>query len=674
MISPKLPVIFFGGDYNPDQWPEEIWREDIRLFKKAGVNLVTLPVFSWTKLEPEEGVFEFGWLDRIMDLLAENNIYVCLATSTAAQPTWMSLKYPDIMPVDIAGRRRTPGKRVNFCPNSTDYRRLSAEMARQLALRYGHHPALLIWHIANEYGTYCYCDHCAEEFRKWAQARYKTIDEVNRRWNLSFWNHTIRNWDEIILPTELNDDDKYYQEVALDYLRFMTDSNIGCYLTEYNAIKAITPDIPVTTNISGLIKHLDQFKFAKCLDIIGWDNYPTPGDDLCIPALKHDLMRSLKDKPYMMVEQSPNQQNWQPYNLLKRPGEVRLLSYQALAHGAESVLFFQMRQSVGGVEKFHGAMISHAGHENTRVFRECSTLGEELHKLGDQFLSAKYPARVALMFDWDNWWALELSCGPNRDLRYFDQITAWYKALYDRNISVNLVQPDAPLSGYDLVLAPVLYMLKPGVAQSIADYTRNGGTFVTTFMSGIVDENDLVPLGGYPGALREALGIWVEEIDALPPDRHNAVVIDMPQGRFTGRYDCGMICDVIHTEGARALGHFESDFYAGSPCLTVNSYGKGRAYYVGTSAEQSFLHDFIKSICDDIGIHPPFEAPEGVEVTQRVKDGILFSFLINHTSTPAQIWLGETDATELLSGNKINGSITVKPNDVAIIKAINHLK
>ena len=524
MTLTKLPYLLYGGDYNPDQWPEEIWKEDIRLFHEAGVNLVTLPVFSWAKLQPAEGVFEFGWLDRVMDLLAENGIYVCLATSTAAQPAWMSKKYPQMLPVDVDGRRRTHGKRVNFCPNSPDYRRLAAGLARRLAERYKNHPALLIWHIANEYGTYCYCETCAAEFREWVRKRYQTIEKVNRCWNLSFWGHTIYSWDEIAVPSELNDDNKWYQEIALDYTRFMTESSLECFLAEAREIKKITPEIPITTNISGYIKKLDQFRFAEFLDIVGWDNYPSPTDDNSTVALKHDLMRGLKNgKPYLLVEQSPNQQNWQPYNRLKRPGEVRMLSWQAVAHGADSVMFFQMRQSRGGVEKFHGALISHEGSDNTRVFRECAALGKELWSTGNAIPGSRCKAEVAIVFDWSNWWAVELSTGPSKDLNYFEQINKYYKTFYSRNIPVDIVRPEADFSGYKLVVMPLLYLLKDGCEKNIENFVRAGGTAVASFFSGIVDENDNVVLGGYPGKLRELFGIWVEESDALLPGECNEI-------------------------------------------------------------------------------------------------------------------------------------------------------
>ncbi|HYH02560.1 MAG TPA: beta-galactosidase, partial [Bacillota bacterium] len=390
MINPKLPAIFYGGDYNPDQWPEEIWQEDLRLFQKANINIVTLPVFSWAKLQPAEDTYCFEWLDRILDLISAHGLYVCLATSTAAQPAWMSKKYPEMLPVDIDGRRRTHGGRVNFCPNNPKYRELSVRLARKMAQRYQHHPALLVWHINNEYGTYCYCENCAAAFRQWLKSRYGTIEELNRRWNLSFWGHTIYDWDEITPPSHLNEmwldnsgaeprERTCFQGISLDYNRFMSESSLACYLGEYRTIKEITPEIPITTNLMGTFKPLDYFRWSQHLDVVSWDNYPSAKDSPGAIALRHDLMRGLKNgQPFMLMEQTPSQQNWQPYNSLKRPGVMRLWSYQALAHGADTVMFFQLRRSFGACEKYHGAVIEHVGHENTRVFGECTQLGAEL--------------------------------------------------------------------------------------------------------------------------------------------------------------------------------------------------------------------------------------------------------------------------------------------------------
>ncbi|HOB09551.1 MAG TPA: beta-galactosidase [Limnochordia bacterium] len=669
MINPKLPAILYGGDYNPDQWPEEIWREDMRLFRLAGINVVVVPVFSWAKLQPAEDRYDFEWLDRVLDLLAENGIYACIATSTAAQPAWMSVKYPEILPVDVHGRKRTHGKRVNFCPNSKVYREFAARLARKLAERYKDHPALLYWRVANEYGTYCYCDTCAQEFRKWVQKRYGTIEEVNRRWNLSFWGHTIHSWDEIMVPSELNDDNKWYQPVALDYLRFMTDSTIECFVNEYQAIKEVTPDLMVSTNISGYIKKLDQFKFAEYVDIVSWDNYPQPQHRMSLVAFKHDLMRGLKGgRPYILAEQTPSSQNWQPYNLLKRPGVMRLLSYQALARGADTVMFFQMRQSKAGVEKLHGAVISHAGHERTRVFRECAQLGAELKNIGASFLDSRVTAKVAVMFDWDNWWAVELSSGPSRDLQYLDQVEKYYHALWKLNVPVDIVRPDSDLSKYDLVLAPLLYMTKPGTAENIENYVREGGTFVTTFFSGMVDENDHIILGGYPGELKDVLGIWVEEIDGLLPEMKNGMVMKGPLGELNGTYECGLICDLLHLRGAEALAVYAADFYAGRPCLTRNQFGKGTAYYVASDPEQPFIDGFVKYLCDLKGIKAPLEVPPGVEVTQREKESRRFTFVLNHNETAVEIDLGEKACFDLVTQTEKRGRVRLAGRDVLILE------
>jgi beta-galactosidase len=669
VINPKLPAILYGGDYNPDQWPEEIWREDMRLFRLAGINVVVVPVFSWAKLQPAEDRYDFEWLDRVLDLLAENGIYACIATSTAAQPAWMSVKYPEILPVDVHGRKRTHGKRVNFCPNSKVYREFAARLARKLAERYKDHPALLYWRVANEYGTYCYCDTCAQEFRKWVQKRYGTIEEVNRRWNLSFWGHTIHSWDEIMVPSELNDDNKWYQPVALDYLRFMTDSTIECFVNEYQAIKEVTPDLMVSTNISGYIKKLDQFKFAEYVDIVSWDNYPQPQHRMSLVAFKHDLMRGLKGgRPYILAEQTPSSQNWQPYNLLKRPGVMRLLSYQALARGADTVMFFQMRQSKAGVEKLHGAVISHAGHERTRVFGECAQLGAELKNIGASFLDSRVTAKVAVMFDWDNWWAVELSSGPSRDLQYLDQVEKYYHALWKLNVPVDIVRPDSDLSKYDLVLAPLLYMTKPGTAENIENYVREGGTFVTTFFSGMVDENDHIILGGYPGELKDVLGIWVEEIDGLLPEMKNGMVMKGPLGELNGTYECGLICDLLHLRGAEALAVYAADFYAGRPCLTRNQFGKGTAYYVASDPEQPFIDGFVKYLCDLKGIKAPLEVPPGVEVTQREKESRRFTFVLNHNETAVEIDLGEKACFDLVTQTEKRGRVRLAGRDVLILE------
>lgn len=671
MANLNFPKIYYGGDYNPDQWDERVWEEDIRLFKLAGVNLVTLPVFAWARLQPSEDKYDFEWLDRILDMLYENGISFCLATPTAAQPAWMSRKYPDILPVDEQGRKRSHGKRVNFCPSSPTYRKFAAHIVSKMADRYGKHPGLALWHIANEYGTYCYCAQCESAFRKWLKHRYGTMEELNTRWNLSFWGHSVYDWEDIVVPSELNDDNKWYQPIMLDYLRFMTDTTIECFLNEKEILKSATPDVPITTNMSGFIKKLDQFKFTRHMDIVGWDNYPAPDADRSLVALKHDIMRGLKGgQSYLLVEQSPNQQNWQPYNALKRPGQLRILSYQALAHGADAILYFQMRQSIAGVEKLHGALISHAGHENTRTFKECAKIGDELKKLGNDMIGSRCMAQVGILFDWDNWWAVEMSSGPSRDLNYLEQVRKYYNSFYDKNIPLDILSTESDFDRYTVIVAPLLYMIHNDVAKRLDAFVQNGGTLIVSFFSGIVDENDRVHLGGYPGPLKDVLGIWVEETDALLPGNKNKMMVLTPQGSLASEYECSLLCDLLHLQGASALAVYGADFYAGYPCLTVNQYGKGQAYYIASDPEEEMLSDLAGLICDTTNILPPLDVPKGVEVTRRVSvsQASEFIFVLNHTHTQHTIRLGHMEYCEMISGRVLGSTLTLEPCGVAILK------
>jgi len=667
----EFDKILYGGDYNPDQWDDAVIQEDMRLFKKAHINLVTLPVFSWAKLEPDEGIYDFGWLDNILDIIAKNGISVSLATPTAAQPAWLSARYPEVLPVDRVGRRRTHGMRVFFCVNSLKYRERAAAIAEQMALRYKNHPSLVMWHVANEYGTRCYCPACQAGFRLWLRKRYGSIENVNRCWYTGFWGRTVYSFDEIFFPTELNDDYRFNPVIALDYERFLTDSTIDCYLNEYNILKKHTPDIPISTNMSGFIKKLNQFEFTKHMDYVGWDNYPSPSDPLFFVAFKHDLMRGLKDgASYLLMEQSPNQQNWQPYNKLKKPGEVRRLSYQAIARGADSCLFFQLRQSMGGQEKWHGAVIAHAGHENTRIFKECVQIGEELSGLGDVFLRGRTPAKVGMFFDWDNWNAVELSSGPSKDLNYLKFVSDIYKPFYDTNIAVDMLHVNRDLSGYDIIAAPMLYMLKPGVADRITEFVKNGGYFIATAMTGLVDENDQSSFGEYPGELKDVLGIWVEETDALYAEEQNTMKPAQGlSGIFTGTYTCSFLCDIIHLRSAKALMFYGEDFYAGHPCVTVNEYGKGKAFYMGTKPNDSFLKDFMGMIVDEKQIQPAYKADGGIEVTERISEKGRTMFVINNNSYKSMIDLGGGVFTDLLNAQaqEVTGCLEIAPFDVKVL-------
>ena len=669
----RVKKILYGGDYNPEQWPEDVWEEDMRLFKLAHIDTVTVNVFSWAMLQPEEDTYDFSKLDKIMDLTEANGLHVCLATSTGAHPAWMARKYPDILRTESGGMKRKFGSRHNSCPNSPTYRKYSTALAAKLAERYRSRSNIVAWHVSNEYGGECYCENCEKQFRIWVREKYGTIEEVNRVWNMAFWGHTLYDFDDIVVP-DLRSEiffweyERYnFQGISLDYKRFNSDSILACYCLESDAIKSATPDIPVTTNLMGFYKPLDYQKWGKYMDFISWDNYPTYDSTPALAAMNHDLMRGLKQgKPFCLMEQSPSVSTWHDYASLKRPGVMRLWSYQAVAHGADTVMFFQMRRSIGACEKYHSAVIDHVGHERTRVFREIAELGAELNAIGPQTLGGRTNAKVAIVFDWNNWWAAEMSAGPSKDINYTQEILQYYQALYGHNIPVDMVGAEDDLSGYRLVIAPLLYMCKDGFDRKIRSFVAQGGIFLTTYFSGYVEDHDLVITGGYPGTLKDILGIWVEESDALPPDKENT---------FTYRdkkYPARLLCDLIHLQGADALSEYETDFYKGMPALTVNQMGAGKAYYVAARSNEEFYHDFLGNICRELSIEPIMVTSRQVEAACRSNKNGTFYFLLNHGEEAESIPL-PCDGTDILTGKVYhkNETLVLDKKGTAIIKETN---
>lgn len=664
----KIKKMPYGGDYNPEQWPEDTWAEDMRLLKLAHIDIVTLNVFSWAALQSDEVTYHFEKLDKIMNLVRDNGMKVCMATSTGAHPAWMARKHPDILRVESNGMRRKFGSRHNSCPNSPTYQKYAKALAARLAERYKDYDNIVAWHISNEYGGECYCENCEKAFRVWLKEKYHTIDEVNRAWDTAFWGHTFYDFDDIVVPNHLSEhwgnDRTTFQGISLDYKRFNSESLLNAFRLEYDAIQAITPDIPITTNLMGTYQPLDYQMWGKYMDFISWDNYPSNETPLEETAMRHDLMRGTKQgKPFALMEQTPSVTNWLPYNMLKRPGVMRLWSYQAVAHGADTVMFFQMKRSIGACEKYHGAVIDHVGNENTRVFREVTELGAELEKLGSQTLGARTDAKAAIVFDWDNWWGISYSAGPSIYLDYCQEVLHYYKALHNKNIPVDMIGVEDDLSKYSLVIAPVLYMVKGNYDEKIRTFVENGGRFLTTFFSGYVDEHDLVTIGGYPGKLRDILGIWVEEEDALPKEMENRF-------SYHGKtYPAKMLCDLLHTEGAQALTSYEKDFYAGMPVLTKNAFGKGYGYYVATSSDDAFYEDYLSEICAEAGITPIMDTPATVEVTMRSNANGSFVFLLNHGEETYETALPFA-GTDLLTDTAYaqNDAITLKAKGVAIIK------
>ena len=541
----------------------------------------------------------------------------------------------------------------------------------KIAERYKDYDNIVAWHINNEFGGWCYCENCEKAFRVWLQKKYGTLDELNRVWNTAFWSHTMYDWDDVVACNMLSEEFLWdgqirtnFQGISLDYNRFNSDSMLECFNIEKDVLKRITPDIPVTTNLMGAYKHLDYQKWAKDMDFVSWDNYPAydavPGD----AAMNHDLMRGLKQgKPFALMEQTPGVSNWHIYCKLKRPGVMRLWSYEAVAHGADTVMFFQMRRSMGACEKYHSGVIEHVGTDDTRVFREITALGAELDKLQGVTLGARAKSDVAIVFDWDNWWAAELSAGPSKLINYTKEVSFYYRAFFQQNISVDFVSVEDDLSSYKLVVAPMLYMCKDGFDEKVREYVQQGGSFLTTYFSGYVEDHDLVTLGGYPGRLKDILGIWVEESDALPPEENNSFVYEGKQ------YPAGLLCDLMHLRGAKEIASYESDFYAGMPVLTENEFGNGKAYYVGARSNEEFYKKYLGDICESLGIRPVAKTPEGIEATARYNDNGEFLFLLNNTQEEKEVVMEEA-GTDLLTDQVYakGDTLTLEKYGVAIVK------
>lgn len=659
--------ILYGGDYNPNQWPREIWKEDMRMFKNAHINSATINVFSWAKLQLAEDVYDFSELDDIIDMLSRENYDIVLATSTGALPAWMAQKYPEVERTDYEGRRHKYGQRHNACPNSPVFLKYSARLAGKLAERYGQNAHIKCWHVNNEYGGECYCENCEKAFRVWLQKKYGTLEALNQAWNTEFWGHTFYDWKEIVLPNALSEGlwngGTAFAGISIDYMRFNSDSILADYVAERDAIRVFDKETPITTNLMGTYKGLDYFKWAKEMDIISWDNYPRFDTPWSETAMRHDLMRGLKNAPFMLMEQTPSQQNWQPYNSLKRPGQMRAQSYQTMAHGADTIQFFQLRRSIGACEKFHGAVIAHAGTENTRVFQEVAQLGAELEKLGDAILGSRNEAQVGIVFDWDNYWALEYTSGPSVDLTYVSHIHEYYRYFYQHNIAVDMVPYDADFEKYQMIVAPVLYMVKGEMAAALERFVESGGTLILTYMSGIVGQSDNVYTGGYPGPLRKLAGVWVEEIDALFPEQKNKVVMQSGEN-----FECSLVCDLMHLEGAEDLGTYGEDFYRGMPAVAKNRFGKGQVYYVGTHLEEAGLSSIMDQAVKDASVESVMSGAEGLEIVcRRNKDRILcfvMNFSEQERKLPGQL-LGHKD---LLTGETETEKTVLRKYDVCIIE------
>ncbi|MFI9151583.1 beta-galactosidase [Streptomyces sp. NPDC053367] len=666
--APKgLTRLAFGGDYNPEQWPETVWQEDVRLMREAGVSMVSVGIFSWALLEPSPGVYDFAWLDRLLGLLHDNGIRVDLGTPTVVPPVWFYRAHPEALPVTADGTRYEFGSRGAICHSNTDYRAAAAGITTQLAERYGDHPALAMWHVHNEYGvpvSACYCDSCAAHFRRWLQATYGTIDALNEAWGTAFWGQRYADFEEINPPRATPTVGNPAQ--ALDHRRFADATLRENFLMERDILHRLSPGVPVTTNFMTALSQcdsIDYWAWGREVDVVTNDHYLiTDGRRTHVNlAMAADLTRSVAGgAPWILLEHSTSGVNWQPRNPAKAPGQMARNSLAHVARGSEGAMFFQWRQSRRGAEKFHSAMVPHGG-TGTRVWREVVELGAALGDL-NEIRGTRTVADVAVLWDWQSWWAQGLDWRPSEDHDARERADSFYEALYDRHLTVDFAHPEADLSAYPLVVVPALYLMTKAAGDNLRRYVEQGGTLVVSYFSGIVDEHDAVHDGAYPGVLRDTLGLTVEEFSPLL--KGERVRLTGPEG---AELDGDVWTEFVVPRGAETVWAYADGLTAGRPAVTRHRLGEGTAWYISTRLGTDGIDAVLGRAAQDARLAPHAGLPRDVEVVRRSGERGDYLFAINHTATEAKVPL-HTTGTELLTGEHAAGHLAVPAGAVRVVR------
>lgn len=679
--------ILYGADYNPEQWLDspEILEKDLQMMQEAHCSIMSVGIFAWAKLEPEEGVFDFEWLDKVLDNLNERGIKVFLATPSGARPAWLAQKYPEVLRVNDRLERSHFGGRHNHCMTSPIYREKVRIINTKLAERYGKHPAVIGWHLSNEYGGQCQCPLCQAKFREFLKERYGTLENLNKRYWSYFWSHTYTSWDQIEAPSKLGE--SAVHALNLDWMRFNSYNALDFCKAERDTVKAITPDLPVTANFMEFFRDYDYFEWAPELDFVSWDSYPEwhvyddPDYIASYTAMNHDWIRSLKGgKPWVLMEATPSCTNWRPLSTLKRPYMNILSAMQAMGHGADSIQYFQWRKSRGSSEKFHGAFVDHVGHLNTRVGKEAIELGEKLTRLSE-IAGSRVEAKVAIVYDTQNRWAIEDSQGPrNKGMDYLGQCLEYYRPFFKRGVAVDVIDETCDLSKYQLVIAPMTYMLRGDYAEHVKKFVADGGTYVSTYWSGIVDDTDLCFLGGFPGPLMEVMGIWEEEIDSLEDGATVPVKMEergLSWGFKSDTYYASKLCALAHADkDTEVLLSYDYDFYKDMPVLTRHPYGKGTAYYVASRMDGAFNDTLVQVLTQELEIKNAFNEPAmpfrtGVSAIARHNDKYRYVFLSNYSKHDKMVKINTVYEDMLATKEEkkfVSGIVHLKPYDIRILK------
>lgn len=669
-INEKLKSFWHGGDYNPDQWLKypEVLKKDIELMKKSGCNAMSVGIFAWSMLEPEEGVFNFEWLDKVINDLYDNGVYTVLATPSGAMPAWMAEKYPEIRRVGEDGIRKRYGVRHNNCFSSPVYREKVRIINTKLAERYSDHPGILLWHLSNEYNVDdCHCELCKANFRKWLQKKYETVENLNDKWWNGFWSHRVNSFEQIDPPG--GHGEYISNPLRIEWHRFKNDLLLDFVQNEIDAVRSVNPNVPVNTNYMDFWD-IDYAKLAHKLDVVSWDNYPMwhnghEGEVAKKTAMNHSLLNSFKkDRPFMMMESSPSATNWQPVCKLRRPGMHLLSSMQAVAHGSDTVQYFQWRKSRGQSEQFHGAVVGHDNSEDTRVFRDVTSVGQALKDISE-VTGSLTDNEVAILFDYDNLWSIDIANAYRNLERYkglIEVMNKHYGALWDLNIGCDFVFEHDDLSRYKAVIVPMLFMLKGTLKEKIEKYVENGGTFVSTFCSGAVDEYGLAFFDKECYPFRKLLGVKAEETDTLYDGESNLVEL------YGKTYRSGRYCELAYAEGAEVIGVYSGEeFYKGMPAVTVNNYGKGKAYYIATDFDTDGYSALYKEWFGSlVSADKIVDTPENVSVTMRYSQNDTYVFVMNFSGEEKQLEM--PFKYEVLSGEF--GGEMISPYGTVVLKKI----
>jgi len=661
----RLDALAYGGDYNPDQWPEEVWHEDVRLMREAGVNLVSLPVFSWPQLEVSPGEYDWAWLDRVIEVLWAGGIRIDLATATATPPAWLVRSHPEMLPWDADGRRLEFGSRQAYCPSSPVWREHVARMARAMAERYGEHPAVVLWHVSNEYGDHvarCWCPESAAHFRRWLEEHYRDLDGLNEAWGVNVWGQRYTAWEQVEPPRRATGPVNPTQ--LLDFERFSSDALLELFRIEVDVLRDVTPDLPVTTNFMSLFRELDYWRFAEIEDLVTDDAYPDPADPHAhVPAaLNYGLMRSLKGgRPWLLLEQAASAVSWRAVNVPKAPGRMRVDSLQAIAHGSDGAMFFQWRQARYGQEKFHSAMLGHRG-EQSRTFRETAAFGRELQRLA-AVKGARVRSRVALVVDWDSWWGSSATESlPSQRLGWLAQARAWHGALHALGHAVDAVRASGPFDGYDLVLVPNLYVTDDAQAAALEAFAASGGTVVVGPFSGVVDPTEKVHPGGAPGPLRGLLGVEVDEPWPVPDGAAEQVEL------AGDRIDAPVWTEWVEVaDEASVVARYATGVLAGRPAVTRRAHGAGGGWYVSAVLADEGLVAIMRRVLDDAGLPARARIDRDLEAVTRADAETDYTFVLNHGAHEIVVDVPE-DAEDLLGGgDRTTGRLVLAPLGVVVL-------